>query len=474
VTGATLQVSLPAGLTFAAASDAGAETAPGQIGWTLGTVAAGSALHRTFDATVAISVAPGATVMPTATLTYDGGLAVDATAEYALAVMASAHPLNVQVTATPDPAVPGGRVLYTVTVGNTSAQAVAAVAVLVRLPIGLQLSRVTDADPDATCGGAATCAAESETSWALGTLPAGGSQTITMNPTVVATAVGDGNLMAASFYVTSNGQNVVQAVKTVSVYSRPQAQLALGTIANPVVPGQAFSLELDVGAMGAAAITGAELSASLPAGLAITAISDGGSQAASGDVVWTIGSLAATAFLHRRIDVTVSATTLVPGMLLGSHATLTYDGGATVDARSQVVIPVIAPPPLLTVAVTATPNPVALDARLTYTATITNVSAQSIAAVGLLFRIPAAGQFARVTDAQPQASCGGAATCTGNAEATWGFGTMAAGAVQTVTVSELMVGTLLPAGSLITTSTWVTAIGLAAPINVQTTVGAHP
>jgi hypothetical protein len=51
---------------------------------------------------------------------------------------------------------------------------------------------------------------------------------------------------------------------------------------------------------------------------------------------------------------------------------------------------------------------------------------------------------------------------------------MAAGAVQTVTVSELMVGTLLPAGSLITTSTWVTAIGLAAPINVQTTVGAHP
>ena len=41
-----------------------------------------------------------------------------------LAVMASAHPLNVQITATPDPAVPGARVLYTITVGNMSAQAI--------------------------------------------------------------------------------------------------------------------------------------------------------------------------------------------------------------------------------------------------------------------------------------------------------------------------------------------------------------
>ncbi len=80
---------------------------------------------------------PGAILKLAASLTFDGGLAVDNVAEYALTVVAAPSVLAFEVAATPDPAVRGGLLLYTVTVSNLVARATDDVTVLLRVPRGL-------------------------------------------------------------------------------------------------------------------------------------------------------------------------------------------------------------------------------------------------------------------------------------------------------------------------------------------------
>jgi hypothetical protein len=104
---------------------------------------------------------------------------------------------------------------------------------------------------------------------------------------------------------------------------------------------------------------------------------------------------------------------------------------------------------------------------------VRNTSARAVDGIGVLFRIPNGVQFSRTADTQPAGgTCGGPATCVADTEWSWNLGTMAAGAMQTLTVSQT-VQAALTEGSLISTSTWVTATGQTTAINVQTTAGDH-
>src|SRR5262249_6033302 len=146
-----------------------------------------------------------------------------------------------------------------------------------------------------------------------------------------------------AFYVTGTGVSEVDIVKTVQVYDSPAAQLALGMTANPVTSAQGFTYTLDVGQIGLTPLSGAELRARLPSGVTIGAISDGGAQVSSGEVVWPIGAIAVGADFRRTVAV-VGDGTAPPGTILGARATLTYDGGAPVDALTEYAAPVVAAP----------------------------------------------------------------------------------------------------------------------------------
>ena len=98
------------------------------------------------------SAAPGTILKATASLTYDGGAAVDNLVGYDVPVLAAAQPMTLTVTAALNPAVPGMRDLYTATITNTAGRAIDGVGLYLRVPAGLQFHYANDADPDTACG----------------------------------------------------------------------------------------------------------------------------------------------------------------------------------------------------------------------------------------------------------------------------------------------------------------------------------
>ena len=465
-----LHASLPAGVTIGAISDGGTQSTNGDIVWTIGSLPVGAAFHRSITLSANATVPAGSVLVSHATLIFDGGLAADggaavnATADLPVAVVGVAPPLSVDVGVALSPAIPGSRLLYTATISNVSARAVDAVSLLLRVPAGLQFTYNIDANP--TANGCQICGATAESYWNIGTIAAGASATITLNASVVATAVGDGSLISAPIKVTATGVNEINLNKTVQVFSHPGAQLALGTVTNPVTSGQAFMLNIDVGQIGASALTGTQLTLSLPPNVTVGTISDGGSQGGSGGVAWSIGTLAVGATLHRTVALTVGAN-VVSGTVLAARAFLTYDGGDPVDALADYSVPVAPAAPPITIGIVATPSPIMPGTRLLYTTTITNTAARAIAGVQVVFRVPFAETFTYNVDANPVAN--GCQICSAGAEAYWNLGTLAAGGSQIISVNALVASTLL-GGSLIPASTELTATGLTNPIWVQTTI----
>jgi hypothetical protein len=445
------------------------------IVWTIGSVPIGVAHHRTVSLTADASVPAGSVLAAHATLTFEGGVAIDASADYPISVVAAAPPLKVDFGVASSPVVPGGRLLYTATVTNVSARAIDAVSLLLRVPSGLQFNYANDADPNTStyCAGSATCGTGTEALWNLGTIAAGASETVTVNANVVATEVGDGSLIRAPITVTATGVNNINALKTAQVFSHPGAQLALGTVSSPVTAGQSFTFDLDIGQVGLNALAGTELRVSLPAGLTVGAISNGGTQPTPGTIVWSIGAFAVGATLHQSVGVTVDAAA-VPGTILSAHAALTYDGGDPVDAIADYSVPVAPTALPLKIEIVPSPSPATPGMRLLYTMTITNTSARAIDGVDLLFRVPFGLQFSYAADADPDTStyCAGSATCAAGTEALWNLGTLVVGQIKIVTVNPQILGTVL-GGSVISASTKLTATALTNPIWVQTTVRAQ-
>jgi uncharacterized repeat protein (TIGR01451 family) len=462
---AGLRVTVPVGLSVASISDGGTQTSQ-DVTWTLGSVAAG-AVHRSIDVTVDTSVTAGSVLAPRAVLTYDGGADVDAIAELPVVVVAALSPLKIDVGVASSPVLPGGRALYTVTLGNTSTVALDGVVFWLRVPSGLQFVYTSDANPNAT--GCLTCSADTAAVWSVGTLAAGASQSITFNATVVSTAVGDGAVIRTPFYVAATGVDSMTVVKTVPVFSRPGAQLELGAVTNHAVPGKAFTFDIDIGQIGSNALDGAELRAFLPPGVTVGTIGDGGTQPAAGQVLWTIGAIPVAATLHRKIDVTVGAGTL-PGAVLAPRVQLTYTGGPDVDALAEYAASVVVSDPPLQLQLVAAPNPGVPGSRLLYTATLNNPSGRAVNTVGLFFRVPVGIQFVYTTDAEPNAS--GCLTCAAHSESTWSFTTLASGGVQAITINANLLSTV-PTGGLIPSVFRVDASALAAPLIVKLTVPAH-
>ncbi|HEX3697968.1 MAG TPA: hypothetical protein VH374_21520 [Polyangia bacterium] len=468
----TLEATLAPGLTVASISDGGTQaTAGGPIDWAIGSVGVGAALHRQVDVTVDPNVPAGALLNARATLAYDGGLAIDAAAEYTLAVVSAAPPLAISVTATPNPAVPGARLQYRLTITNLGTRAIDDIAVFNPVAPGLSFNYANDSQPNTGCG-STTCTGDLESNWAIGTLAAGASTAVDVSATVVASIVGNGNLVRSSFVVSATGVAQLETVKTVQIFDSPAAQLALTATANPITNAQAFTYNLDIGQIGAAPLATTQLRAHLPAGLTVGTISDGGAKdAASGDIVWAIGGVAVGATLHRTVAVTGDGSA-APGTIIKASASLTYDGGAAVDNLVGYDIAVLAAAQPMTMTVAAGTDPAIPGMRDLYSATITNTSGRAIDGVGLFLRVPAGLQFNYANDADPDAGCGNF-TCVQGNEAVWTIGSMAAGAVQMVTINQEVLNTLL-AGSLIPSPFWLSYTGQTAPIFVDLVVPTHP
>jgi len=363
------------------------------------------------------------------------------------------------------PAVAGERVLYTITVGNTTLLPIDGVAVSFVVPAELSFYFTTDAEPNAAgCSG--TCDPVEEASWSLGTLAAGESRTITVNALVGAATL-NGVTITLPVTFSATGISNVQINKAVYV-NTASADLALSASTDPVVPNETFTYQLDFGNTSAGSLTTVELRAFLPSGVTVSSISDGGTEVSPGEVVWNEGTLNSGAAVHR--EITVVADNATAGDILTLTAELTHDGGLEIDNRSEFSVSVAEAggiASLLSVDIVATPDPVASSSILAYTITVTNDYGLPVDDVSVMFRVPAELSFYFSTDAEPDAAgCSG--TCDPTEEAVWNLGTMAADASQIITIDATVAASLVD-GTLIVTPVRVTATDMEDTINLQHT-----
>jgi uncharacterized repeat protein (TIGR01451 family) len=461
-----LKAMLPPELVVDSISDQGAVDGDGAIVWPIGDIPVGSSFKRSIWATVDENAVPGDVLNPRASLTYEDAEEEPAAA-LPISIVEEAPPLSLTVSTTSSPAIPSAFVRYTVTVANTSQRAVENIQLLERLPLGHLFYYSTHAEPDSSACGNYWCEGNEEATWDIGDLPAGTSQTVSILSQVEPAAAGDGTLLSSSFRVRAAGVNPIQAFELVPVDSAASAQLVLGTATDPILPGQTFTYDLDIGHVGAATLNGLKLRAVLPPGVSIDSISDGGDDSGS-EIEWDLGSLSVGGHAHRSVTVTASDG-LIGGQVLPAAAYLTHEEGAELDASAEYAINVIEEPLPLSVVVDATPSPVAPGDRVLYTTTVTNDSERAVDGIKLMMRLPPGEQFYYSTHADPDSSSCGNYWCEGNEEAFWTIGTLPAGGLQTVTVDAEVVTTTL-GGSLLVTAQRLTATNLGGTINLQTNV----
>ena len=113
-------------------------------------------------------------------------------------------------------------------------------------------------------------------------------------------------------------------------------------------------------------------------------------------------------------------------------------------------------------------GPVSAEGRALYTMTVSNVSAQSMDDVSVVYTVPAELQFDAESDAEPNVE-GCETTCTDGLEASWALGTLEGGESRTLTVNAVVIPSV-SAGAQIVASVQATSSSLIDIISVSKAV----
>jgi len=341
-----------------------------------------------------------------------------------------------------------GRALYTMTVSNISATPITDVSMVYAVPEELRFHPTVDAEPDTNCE--STCIGGTDASWALGTLAAGESRTITVNAVVLSPLdVPTGTLINTPIRVTSPDIiDIVHVTKTVSVNNSPIPQFVMSASKDPVIPGDNLVYQFNIGNINAAALSNPELRAALPTGVTVNSISDGGIRDdATGEIVWTITNFATDDTVRREVSVSVNTSALA-GQILTARAELRYGEEVALNSNAGHSVTVVASTFPLTLNISAAHGPAVANKRLPYDIIVSNISAEPVNMVEIQLRVPPQLQFHPSVDAEPDTSC--ESTCADGAEASWALGTLTAGASRTITINATVLSPSdVPTGSLI-------------------------
>src|SRR5882724_11248501 len=267
---ANLSFPLPAGTTFVSASDGGTSSA-GTVTWSLGTVAAGTAGRRTVVVQVPTTAVAGSQLAADAALRNPTTQVVLVHAGLTTGVgNATETVLNVRAVATPDPAAPGQRVRYAVTVSN-SATATHSVLVTATVPANTTVTK-SELSLAAFCDGVGaytTCAAGQTLQFGGFNVAAGGSVTV-VYPALISTTAppSNGTLLNSDVWVedaTLGNEYQVNVAAIASSTALTGLHVTASALPAQVRAGGQVSYTLTYGNPGSAAVA-ANLSFPLPAG----------------------------------------------------------------------------------------------------------------------------------------------------------------------------------------------------------------
>jgi uncharacterized repeat protein (TIGR01451 family) len=340
--------------------------------------------------------------------------------------MSTSADLSITKTDAPDPATVGQNVTYTLTVSNAGPGTATSVAVTDPLPAGLTF--VSASPSQGTCAQAAgtvTCA--------LGDLAPSGTATVTI--VVTATAAGTiTNTASVQSAVNDPDPTDNSASQPTTVSASADLSITKSSSPDPVTVGQKVTYTLAVANAGPSAATGVQVTDTLPTGLTfVSASSTQGTCTQSGGVITCdIGGLASGG----TATVTLVARATAAGVVTNTaRVTATTPDPDPSDNSGSDDVTVVASADL-SIAKSASPDPVVAGNELTYSITVSNAGPSDASNVVVTDPLPSGVTFV-------SADHGGTAS---SGTVTWSLGSLASGSSVTlslvVTVDETTEGTL--------------------------------
>jgi large repetitive protein len=379
-TGISVNVPLPAGLTFVSGSPAGGTYDPTTGLWTVGTVASGSSTSLVLHLQVASGdpIVVGATVAAldqTDPFPDDDSIAATITPQNAdLSLVTSVD------NTTPDV---GDVVNFTVTLTNNGPDTASNIRVTDLLPDGLTLDSATAGqgsyDPVAGI-------------WSAGSLADGASAVLTIRAQVASPdpQTDTASILSADQFDPTPADNTASATVTPT-----QAALAVVVAVDDATPnvGDAITFTVTVTNNGPDDANGVVLLNSLPAGLTVTGDSAEQGTFAGGNGIWSVGTLPEGQTTTLTITATV-ATNAPVAETTSVQASDEYDPDTSDNTASVDITPQLADLALSASVDAATPN---VGDTVTYTITLANNGPDDATGVSIGAELPAGLTFVSAT-----------------------------------------------------------------------------
>ena len=441
-TNAVLELPVPPGFNFMAASDGGAFSGD-RVVWNLGTLQPGEVGERRVTLAVAATTPLGSVLRSEAVLSADE---IAFARSDNLTRIEAAPGLLLALDINSNPAATAEVLDARLTVSNPGSFDRSGVVVKMRFPVGLanmNHALVDDGDCDGSVSSNSTCEARETLIWNLGAIKAGKSFTVSFSPAVGGATL-PGTVIPFTAKVSDTSGGTASANETVSVVNDRVLQLGLiEATQSPVAPGSGVTYQLSFGhTASSAAATNAKLELPVPAGLSFVSASDGGTQT-GGKVAWSLGTLNPGQVGERRANFSVAGG-LPAGSLLKAEGILTASDGKLV--RADVLTRVESAPGLL-MALDMDANPAAPGERLRSKLTVSNPSFFDRSNVVARMRLPVG--LANLGHALVEAgNCDGSvssnSTCEPRETVVWDLGTLRAGKSVTVTMPPAIAADTLP------------------------------
>jgi uncharacterized repeat protein (TIGR01451 family) len=256
---------------------------------------------------------------------------------------------------------------------------------------------------------------------------------------------------------------VAGASVNTTVSSAPILTIAKTAAPSPVAPGSNLTYTLAYSNAGNANASGVVITDTLPANTTFVSATGGGTLS-GGVVTWSLGALNAGASGSVQLVVRV-ASPLANGTVI-TNSTYGIDSTETLPVAGASVNTTVSSAPILTIAKTAAPSPVAPDSNLTYTLAYANTGNANASGVVITDTLPANTTFVSAT---------GGGTLSGGV-VTWSLGALIAGASGSVQL-VVRIGSPLANGTVITNSTYAIDSTETSPVagaSVNTTVSSAP
>ena len=388
-TGATVTDTLPSGVTFdsATASQGTCTQSAGTVTCALGTIANGA------GATATIKVRPQAegSVTNSASVTSDAGdLSSGNNSDSESTTVDPAADLELSQTDSPDPALVGQQVTYSLTVLNAGPSATSGVALSDTLPSGVTYDSATSSQGSCfRSGNNVLCS--------LGTLASGANATVQVKvtPTAPGTITNNANVLGIIVDPDTADNGSSQDTQIT-----PAADLSLtkGDSPDPIQAGELLTYALGVHNAGPNAAAGVTVTDTLPAGVVFDSAtaSQGSCSEASGTVTCALGTVANGA--DATVEVKVRPQN---GGDITNQASVSSDAGDPVPGNNSAAsTTAVTPAADLSLTKDDSPDPVLAGELLTYTLTAHNGGPSSATGVTLVDALPSGVIFESATPTQ--------------------------------------------------------------------------